>query len=60
MSPGYYWALISHTGEIEIVEILENDIVLRIGENQPLEMSQIEVVKNIPHLQRDEIRRKQP
>jgi hypothetical protein len=50
MSPGYYWALIKHTGEIEIVEIGDADIVFRMGDEMTLELSQIVIVKSVPPL----------
>jgi hypothetical protein len=53
---GYYWARIKHTGELEIVEIsgvrLSDDrvvfVVSRIGDEQTLELDQVEIVKAIP------------
>jgi hypothetical protein len=45
----YWWARIKHTGETEIIEVID-DVVLRMGEEQTVVLAQVELVKPIKGL----------
>lgn len=51
MDAGYYWATIKHTGEMEVIEVWDwcgMMTVTRMGEEQTLELDQVEIIEAIP------------